>query len=71
MTLTYEKGKAVLAFWVPAKAFEPSSVDVITNGLDANQAASMTSAAVPANIAVIDDSPANVLLAKAALEKAG
>ena len=72
MTLDSTEGQgSSFAFWVPAKAFEPSSVDVITNGLDANQAASMTSAAVPANIAVIDDSPANVLLAKAALEKAG
>ena len=72
MTLDSTEGQgSSFAFWVPAKAFEPSSVDVITNGLDANQVASMTSAAVPANVAVIDDSPANVLLAKAALEKAG
>ena len=72
MTLDSTEGQgSSFAFWVPAKAFEPSSVDVIPNRFGANQAADTTSAAVPANIAVIDDSPANVLLAKAALEKAG
>ena len=72
MTLNSTEGQgSSFAFWVPAKAFEPSSVDVIPNRFGANQAADTTSAAVPANIAVIDDSPANVLLAKAALEKAG
>ena len=72
MTLDSTEGQgSSFAFWVPAKAFEPSSVDVIPNRFGANQAADTTSAAVPANIAVIDDSPANVLLAKVALEKAG
>ena len=72
MTLDSTEGQgSSFAFWVPAKAFEPSSVDVIPNRFGANQAADTTSAAVPANIAVIDDSPANVLLAKAALENAG
>ena len=72
MTLDSTEGQgSSFAFWVPAKAVELSAVDLATNGWDVTQAAGTISVAVPANIAVIDDSPANVLLAKAALEKAG
>ena len=72
MTLDSAEGQgSCFAFWVPAKAVEPPAANLTTNGLDTDQPISEANASVPATIAVIDDSPANVLLAKAALEKAG